>query len=78
MKTKNAEELLIILRQGVAFLKYDYEECVFKIVSVESELKEAWVKFHGEIPYELSIDSKLLYEGMHAMDLITEQEFQDF
>jgi hypothetical protein len=78
MKTKDAEELMILIKQGVAYIKYDYEECVFKIRTHENEMQEAWVKFHGERPYKLRTDSRLLYEAMHAMDVITEDEFLDY
>jgi hypothetical protein len=78
MKTKNAEELIMFVKQGVVYLKYDYEECVFKIKSNENEMQGAWVKFPGERPYKLKFDSKLLYDAMHAMDVISEQEFLDY
>ena len=78
MKTKNAEELIKIIKQGVAYLKYDYEECVLKIKSSENEMQEVLVKFRGDRPHKLRFDSRLLYEAMHAMDVITEQEFLDY
>jgi hypothetical protein len=78
MKPKNVEELVTLVQEGVIYLKYDYEECVFKIVSKDKDIKEAWVKFPGERPYRLRIDSRLLYEAMLALDVICEQEFQDY
>ena len=78
MMQKSLVEIYKLFKQEVAYIRYDYEECVFKIVSSDKEMKEAWVKFHGERPYKLKLDSRLLFEAMVGMDVITEEEFKDF